>query len=55
MTLWLFPLFILVSMPLKIVTGINWFAKWVGIDLLWAIAAGIVMGIVVAKAIVLAR
>ena len=30
----------------------NWFAKWVGIDLLWAIAAGIVMGIVVAKAIV---
>ena len=30
----------------------NWFAKWVGIDLLWAIAAGIVMGIVVAKAII---
>lgn len=29
----------------------NWFTKWVGIDLLWAIAAGIVGGIVVAKAI----
>ena len=30
----------------------SWFTKWVGIDLLWAIAAGIVMGILVAKAIV---
>ena len=30
----------------------NWFKKWVGIDLLWAIAAGIVMGILVAKAVV---
>ncbi|MEM8721549.1 MAG: sodium:proton antiporter [Cyanobacteria bacterium P01_G01_bin.39] len=30
----------------------NWFAKWVAIDLLWAIAAGIVMGIIVAKAVV---
>lgn len=27
----------------------NWFGKWVGIDLLWAIAMGIIMGIVVAK------
>ena len=30
----------------------NWFQKWVAIDLLWAIIAGIVMGIIVAKAIV---
>ncbi|WP_392535771.1 cation:proton antiporter [Nostoc sp. C117] len=30
----------------------NWFKDWITIDLLWAIAAGIVMGIVVAKAIV---
>lgn len=30
----------------------EWFTKWVGIDLLWAIAAGIVMGIVVAKAVI---
>ena len=30
----------------------NWFKSWVAIDLLWAIAAGIVMGIVVAKAVV---
>lgn len=30
----------------------NWFKKWVAIDLLWAIAAAIVMGIIVAKAIV---
>ena len=30
----------------------NWFVKWVGIDLLWAIASGIVMGIIVAKAVV---
>lgn len=30
----------------------NWFAKWVAIDLLWAIASGIVMGIVVAKAVI---
>ena len=30
----------------------NWFKQWVAIDLLWAIASGIVMGIVVAKSIV---
>lgn len=30
----------------------NWFKSWVAVDLLWAIAAGIVMGIVVAKTIV---
>ncbi|MBG1267904.1 cation:proton antiporter [Nostoc sp. WHI] len=30
----------------------NWFQQWVLVDLIWAIAAGIVMGIVVAKAIV---
>ncbi len=30
----------------------NWFEKWVLIDLIWAIASGIVMGIIVAKAIV---
>jgi NhaP-type Na+/H+ or K+/H+ antiporter len=30
----------------------NWFKNWVAIDLLWAIAAGLVMGIVVAKAVV---
>lgn len=30
----------------------NWFKKWVAIDLFWAIAAGIVMGILVAKVIV---
>jgi NhaP-type Na+/H+ or K+/H+ antiporter len=30
----------------------QWFRDWVAVDLLWAIAAGIVMGIVVAKAIV---
>ena len=30
----------------------NWFKSWVAIDLVWAIAAGIVMGIVVAKAVV---
>jgi sodium/hydrogen antiporter len=30
----------------------NWFKKWVGIDLVWAIAAGIVMGIIVAKIVV---
>ena len=30
----------------------NWLKKWVGIDLIWAIASGIVMGIVVAKIIV---
>jgi len=29
----------------------NWFRQWVAVDLLWAIAAGIVMGIVVAKAV----
>jgi sodium/hydrogen antiporter len=30
----------------------NWFKQWVAVDLLWAIASGIVMGIVVAKSIV---
>ena len=30
----------------------NWFKDWVAIDLFWAIAMGIVMGIVVAKAVV---
>ncbi len=30
----------------------NWFKKWVAVDLLWAIAAGSVMGIIVAKAVV---
>ena len=30
----------------------NWFKTWVGIDLFWAIASGIVMGILVAKAVV---
>lgn len=30
----------------------NWFGQWVAVQLIWEIAAGIVMGIVVAKAIV---
>jgi sodium/hydrogen antiporter len=30
----------------------NWLNKWIGIDLLWAIASGIVMGVVVAKAVI---
>ena len=30
----------------------NWFKKWVGVQLVWEIAAGVIMGIVVAKAIV---
>jgi NhaP-type Na+/H+ or K+/H+ antiporter len=30
----------------------NWFKEWIAVDLIWAIAAGIVMGIVVAKSIV---
>ena len=30
----------------------NWFKQWVAIDLIWAVAAGIVMGIVVAKGVV---
>lgn len=30
----------------------NWFRQWVAIDLIWAIASGILMGIVVAKAVV---
>ena len=30
----------------------NWFASWVGIDLVWAIASGIAMGIIVAKAVI---
>ncbi len=30
----------------------NWFKQWVAVDLIWAIAAGIVMGIIVAKAII---
>ena len=29
----------------------NWFSQWVAVDLVWAIAAGIVMGILVAKAV----
>nr|WP_293351386.1 MULTISPECIES: sodium:proton antiporter [unclassified Microcoleus] len=29
----------------------NWFSQWVAVDLLWATAAGIVMGILVAKAV----
>src|SRR6478672_2064377 len=29
----------------------NWFKQWVAVDLIWAIAAGIVMGILVAKAV----
>ncbi|MEH1772998.1 cation:proton antiporter [Nostoc sp.] len=31
----------------------NWFQQWLTVDLIWAIASGIVMGIVVAKSIVL--
>lgn len=30
----------------------NWFKQWVAVDLIWAIAAGIVMGIVVASVVV---
>ncbi|MCC5642575.1 sodium:proton antiporter [Nostoc sp. CHAB 5824] len=30
----------------------NWFKQWIAVDVIWAIAAGIVMGIVVAKSIV---
>lgn len=30
----------------------NWFKQWVAVDLIWAIAAGIVMGIIVARVIV---
>lgn len=30
----------------------NWFKQWVAVDLIWAIFAGIVMGILVAKAVV---
>lgn len=30
----------------------NWFKQWVAIDLVWAVVSGIVMGILVAKAIV---
>jgi len=30
----------------------NWFKQWIMVDLIWAIAAGIVMGIIVAKCIV---
>ncbi|MEB3337099.1 MAG: sodium:proton antiporter [Leptolyngbyaceae bacterium] len=30
----------------------NWFRQWVAVDVIWAIAAGIVMGIVVARCIV---
>ncbi len=30
----------------------NWLKQWVAVDLLWAIAAGIVMGVVVAKAVI---
>ena len=30
----------------------NWFKQWIAVDLVWAIASGIVMGVVVAKSIV---
>ena len=30
----------------------NWFKSWVAVDVLWAISAGIVMGILVAKAVI---
>ena len=30
----------------------NWFKKWVGVQLIWEITAGIIMGIVVARAVV---
>lgn len=30
----------------------NWFRQWVAVDLIWAIATGIIMGVVVAKSIV---
>lgn len=30
----------------------NWFVEWVGIDLIWAIAAGVAMGILVARIVV---
>jgi sodium/hydrogen antiporter len=30
----------------------NWLKSWIGIDLLWAIASGMVMGVVVAKAVI---
>jgi sodium/hydrogen antiporter len=30
----------------------NWLKQWVAVDLIWAIASGIVMGIIVAKAVV---
>mgnify|MGYP005839134345 CR=1 FL=1 len=30
----------------------NWFKQWVAVDLIWAIATGIIMGVVVAKSIV---
>ncbi len=29
----------------------NWFSQWAAVDLIWAIAAGLVMGILVAKAV----
>ncbi|MDZ8032203.1 MULTISPECIES: sodium:proton antiporter [unclassified Nostoc] len=30
----------------------NWFKQWITVDLIWAIASGIIMGIIVAKSIV---
>ena len=30
----------------------NWFLSWVGIDLIWAIVSGVVMGIIVAKTVI---
>lgn len=30
----------------------NWFREWVAVDVVWAIAAGLVMGVIVARAIV---
>jgi sodium/hydrogen antiporter len=47
-----FPLVYLGIYAFKDPNWDNWFKKWVAIDLVWAIVAGIVMGIVVAKAIV---
>jgi NhaP-type Na+/H+ or K+/H+ antiporter len=37
---------------LKDDTWQNWFAQWVAVDLIWAIAAGLVMGVVVARTVV---
>jgi len=47
-----FPLVYFGIYAFKDSTWDNWLAKWVGIDVLWAIASGIVMGILVAKTII---